>query len=490
MSRKRSIVCIDQFIEATRDSGYKGTAHAVSELVDNSIQAGAGRVTIAIEDPRGQANEILVLDDGRGMDADELWQALQFGGSSRFDDRSGLGRYGMGLPNASLSQARRVEVFSWRDRGSCLKAVLDVDLIQTEGRTHLSSPDPSCLEELPFLGELPPHGTLVRLMRADRLDAKRSRTIARRLEVHLGRVYRHSLWDGVEIVVNGSPVVPIDPLFLSNESRTTGATVADNWTQEFRVPGSGDGETAVVSVRFSKLPVGEWAHLPTEEKRALGISNGAGVSVVRAGREIDYGWFFLRGRRRQNYDDWWRCEVCFEPALDELFGITHTKQQVRPSSELLEYLSPPMIETAARLHAEVRAEYARNSTRSKSESMEVVAAQRDLDWSQILSGGSKSNRSVSYRIDEAATVGDFMLFDAEVTDDELVARINPQHAFYQQIYKPLTKATRPSPAGEGLKALLLAMARAEILVSKGGGEAEMRDFRRHLSHALGEFLRK
>jgi hypothetical protein len=56
MPRGRSIVCIDKFIEATRDSGYKGTAHAVSELVDNSIQAGAGRVTIVIEAPRGKAS--------------------------------------------------------------------------------------------------------------------------------------------------------------------------------------------------------------------------------------------------------------------------------------------------------------------------------------------------------------------------------------------------------------------------------------------------
>src|SRR5262245_57367274 len=112
-----SIVAIDKFIQATRDSGYKGTASAISELVDNSIQAGASRIAISIEEKgqeKEEALEVCVLDDGCGMDPFTLRQALRFGGSTRFGDRAGLGRYGMGLPNASLSQTRRVVVYTWR----------------------------------------------------------------------------------------------------------------------------------------------------------------------------------------------------------------------------------------------------------------------------------------------------------------------------------------------------------------------------------------
>ena len=43
-----SIIALDKFIQATRDSGYKGTASAISELVDNSIQAGATRIAISV----------------------------------------------------------------------------------------------------------------------------------------------------------------------------------------------------------------------------------------------------------------------------------------------------------------------------------------------------------------------------------------------------------------------------------------------------------
>src|ERR1700728_4399165 len=117
-----SIIALDKFIQATRDSGYKGTASAISELVDNSIQAGASRVAISVaamaSTEEDKTFEVSVLDNGCGMDLFTLRQALRFGGSSRFGDRSGLGRYGMGLPNASLSQARRVTVYTWQSSGA------------------------------------------------------------------------------------------------------------------------------------------------------------------------------------------------------------------------------------------------------------------------------------------------------------------------------------------------------------------------------------
>ena len=115
MSRRgkngHSIVAVDKFIQATRDSGYKGTASAIAELIDNALQAEADQIEVFIqktgEDPRYPL-EVCVCDNGSGMDPFTLRQAMRFGGSSRFNDRSGIGRYGMGLPNSSLSQARTV----------------------------------------------------------------------------------------------------------------------------------------------------------------------------------------------------------------------------------------------------------------------------------------------------------------------------------------------------------------------------------------------
>ena len=43
-----SVVAVDKFIQATRDSGYKGTASAVAELIDNALQAGATEIKVAL----------------------------------------------------------------------------------------------------------------------------------------------------------------------------------------------------------------------------------------------------------------------------------------------------------------------------------------------------------------------------------------------------------------------------------------------------------
>ena len=112
--------------------------------------------------------------------------------------------------------------------------------------------------------------------------------------------------------------------------------------------------TGWVRIRFSELPVHEWHRLSNEEKRRIGISKGSGVSIVRGGREVDYGWFFMGGKHRENYDDWWRCEIQFDPVLDEAFGITHTKQQVRPQTHLIEALTPDLEATARALNGRGR----------------------------------------------------------------------------------------------------------------------------------------
>src|SRR5437660_1644911 len=122
-----SLVVIDHFIQATRDSGYKGTPSAIAELVDNAIQAGATRVVINIAPNEAVADGSLhveVVDNGSGMDSATLQQALRFGGSTNFNDRHGLGRYGMGLPNSSFSQTRRVEVYTWRSPRSTIASFL------------------------------------------------------------------------------------------------------------------------------------------------------------------------------------------------------------------------------------------------------------------------------------------------------------------------------------------------------------------------------
>ena len=179
-------------------------------------------------------------------------------------------------------------------------------------------------------------GTLVFWSQCDRLDNRRVSTIVRKLEAELGRRFRHFIWKGLRITINGDTSTPFDPLYLHPKARDLGRAALRRG-DALRGPRRSDrpDEDGWVRVRFTELPVHAWHKLSNDEKRRIGISKGAGVSIVRGGREVDYGWFFMGSKHRENYDDWWRCEIQFDPILDEAFGITHTKQQARPQASPL-----------------------------------------------------------------------------------------------------------------------------------------------------------
>jgi hypothetical protein len=203
-----SIVALDKFILSTRDSGYKSTSSAIAELIDNALQSGARNIRISInasDAMSGTDTRIQIADDGTGMDKPTLVQAMRFGGSGRYNDRSGLGRFGMGLPNASLAQARRVSVYTWQSTASVLTTYLDVDEIAAGGIESI--PEPERFKHVEDIDRIDTrHGTTVVWENCDRLDSKRPSALARKLAASLGRIFRYFLVRGVVIEINGVPV--------------------------------------------------------------------------------------------------------------------------------------------------------------------------------------------------------------------------------------------------------------------------------------------
>jgi len=520
-----SIIALDKFIQATRDSGYKSTAAALSELVDNSIQAGASRIAIsvlAVGSDENRAIEVTVSDNGRGMDPFTLRQSLRFGGSTRFDDRTGLGRYGMGLPNASLSQARRVTVYTWQStsnesqtsrsranvRDTPLRVYmtyLDVDeivraqMIDVPRPVVTKSPPPECAGA---------SGTVVKWTACDRLDNRRISTIVRKAEAELARRFRHYLWKKLKLTINGEALQGFDPLYLNSQAEFRGASQFGD-ELEYEVPVSPDtsNRTGKVRIRFSELPVHAWHKLPNEEKRRIGISRGGGVSVVRAGREVDYGWFFMGSKNRENYDDWWRCEIQFEPVLDEAFGITHTKQQIRPLPHLIEAISPDLETTARALSSRIRRAHLEARAGERFSESEKTASERERllkplpkkvapAAKALMNDLRKSNPALRsrakengrrYRIIEAS-VKDRSFFSYGREGDQLVLVINPDHPFYRDIYKPLldSEDVQEQQLRAKLELLLLAAARGEAALSDRSSSAPRQ--RLEWSHALAAFL--
>ena len=98
-------------MESTRAIGYSLEA-AIADVVDNSIAAEARNINVNFF-PVGQ-EYVYILDDGHGMNSDGITNAMQYGSKNPNDIRNlnDLGRFGLGLKTASLSQCRMLTVVS------------------------------------------------------------------------------------------------------------------------------------------------------------------------------------------------------------------------------------------------------------------------------------------------------------------------------------------------------------------------------------------
>ena len=347
----------DLAINSMRSSGYRDTAHALAELIDNSVQAGivTNKVTdveiICIDKieqisnrKRQRINEIAVYDNASGMNKDLLRLALQFGNGSNLtsDKQTSIGKFGMGLPNASISQCCRVDVWSWRD-GKIYYTYLDIQEIKNGNLRVVPEPIEQQIPEKwksLIKSHLDDHGTLVVWSQLDRVRWKQSTTFLRNTEFIVGRAYRYFLEDkSVNIRLaayeddNGKitkgidrNTKPNDPLYLMKGTLDPvpyNKSPAFDTFAEYDVTIKVDGESHLVHLKFSIVkknvrheggasPIGKYA------------KKNQGVSVVRAKRELEMNHTF-----DNSYDPrerWWGVEIAFEPALDDIFGVTNNKQ--------------------------------------------------------------------------------------------------------------------------------------------------------------------
>src|SRR5688572_10135483 len=99
-----------KLIHALRNLGYT-FEQAVSDLVDNSISAEATRIILRFVTSEGKLHSFIIADNGHGMSASKLDEAMRFGSADDYNDRS-LGKYGLGLKLASLSHATAIDVLT------------------------------------------------------------------------------------------------------------------------------------------------------------------------------------------------------------------------------------------------------------------------------------------------------------------------------------------------------------------------------------------
>ena len=186
---------------ALRDSGYKSTTHALAELIDNSIEAKATAIEILGVSERDEQTErialkqLAVLDNGLGMDQVTLRGSLRYGYGTR-TDRRGIGRYGVGLPNSSMSQATRVDIWSWQTGvTNALHTWLSIEEVEG-GTEEIPEPQLTAIPDVYLQSSMngfEDSGCLVVWSDLDRVEWKRASTTFRHTEALLGRIYRRFL---------------------------------------------------------------------------------------------------------------------------------------------------------------------------------------------------------------------------------------------------------------------------------------------------------
>jgi hypothetical protein len=210
-------------------------------------------------------------------------------------------------------------------------------------------------------------------------------------------------------------------------------------------------------------------------------------------------------KRRENYDDWWRCEISFDPVLDELFGITHAKQAVSPRQELLEILASDLESIARALNTRVRQRFelvkataplgAAEKQASRAESSlpsmprrkdAIPDALRELvdDHGQVM-----THPGTVYQI-IASELPTTSAFEVLVRGKQLVLILNTRHPLYRDVYGPLamSDSTKDQDVAKQIALSVLAAARAEVHTWRQPARTQARRFRQTWADVLATFL--
>ena len=423
----KDIFVIKTMGDALRNTGYKNIECAMAEIIDNSVQADAQNILIIVSEEynprtgRNNISEIAFLDDGSGMSNEEIEGCLGIGYSTR-TDRKGMGRFGVGLPQASLYACPAVDVYSWQGGyDNCKKVFLDINKIKSEEQTEIEDP---IFSEIPekykkYLTykvisnegdkkyDFTQHGTFVIWKNCDRVIPKTVNFLFKKLDFALGQKFRYFISEGkssIRLIHHENQdytheIMPNDPLMLMPNNYVLGnpenpgvispRTNIDCTVPVFEVytnseypdgiipypikyadPETGETKESQVEIKFSivkNIFYDKTAISGNPGQTQLGkhVKELEGISIVRANREIDFGQFDFYENVNQPEHRWWGCEIRFNPELDEAFGVANNKQhvelrRVEQNDYIDEEVKPVWAQLYDIIHDTISAMYAAN----------------------------------------------------------------------------------------------------------------------------------
>jgi hypothetical protein len=403
--------------ESLRDIGYDFPA-AVADIVDNSVMAGASHIDVSVEFA-GEDSYVVISDDGEGMTGNGLVEALRYG-SRRSYGRSDLGRYGLGLKTASLSQCRSVTVVTCRRSapGNVHIRMLDLDLIAEwdEWLVVEPLPEPVLRRSVERLASEP--GTVVIWRKLDRVlpekrpdggwARRRLDAMAAKTAEHLGVVF-HRYLEGAEghglvITVNEHKVKPWNP-FAPSET-----TTSELPPQRFEMS-VGDVSGSVTLRRFVLPARDEFSSLEEFERYSgpLNWNRQQGIYIYRVGRLVQWGgWNGIRGI--DEHTKLARAALEFDTDLDSVFNINVAKIRVTLPPQIRQMLNRPINELCA--YADNR--YRKASRHAGNEQPQAHTSQPDSRSAQASPVPARSDVGLALRA-AAMQAGEYEAFHRIVT---------------------------------------------------------------------------
>lgn len=337
-----------QLLNSMRSVGYSFEA-ALADIIDNSIAANARNVILDIDVVDGRY--VAILDDGDGMSPETAREALRFAGSVRERSGSDLGRFGLGLKTASLSQGRCLTVLTKRaNEMTCLR--WDIDHVETAGKWSLLVLEDTSSDFLPLAQLLAGQesGTLVVWEKLDLLvgDSDDPGEFLKEKILDVSRALSLTFHRFLEpprplrLELNGDSLKPIDPFLTANPKTQRSAT-------------------QVVQVADADVPVTAYtlphhSGLTAEERSRPDLSDGMreaqGFYVYRNRRLISKGhWFGMA--RLSEISKQTRIQVDIPNSLDSLWQLDIKKSRAEPPQSFkvqLRRIIDPILEKGKRVH--------------------------------------------------------------------------------------------------------------------------------------------
>ena len=336
MATRAAIPSAYNTILSNRSIGYSMSS-AVADIIDNSISADAKN--IYLHAPNSNDPILLIVDDGTGMNQEELDAAMTFGGIVSCQEKRSkidLGRFGMGLKTASLSQCTKLEVITKKD-GNIIGGCWDISYIKkNDSWNYLVIPENECIDKISKTVLADPeqlNGTAVIWSHFDRLKDSASNKMDEfalqmnktcdKLELIFHRyLIGETDINKVSIYYNGNKLHANDP-FLTSECATIAKPQRIAWDNE------------EIFVQCHKLPHPEKLKKTQLQRLQLGetLLETQGFYVYRNKRLIDYGtWFGLASK--QDKTKLSRIQIDIPNTLDSVWSLDIKKSRVIPPEKI------------------------------------------------------------------------------------------------------------------------------------------------------------